>query len=1226
MPTTQSQPLVGNIDVQRPYGSNIDTWLKELEDTPGADEERATPPKRPMLTSTLLASPRPPARIRPRALPRKHISSLKDRMLLFEDERTHLEDDDEFLGAPQYNIMKIRPKYPDEDDDSEAKLKGGEWKPKDSSQQKQQPSLFEDNDFDATRVKPRKRSVLDDHLPVKRPVLPTLTKPDYYTVPSMEDLSEMSDQGRETVHNFIVGRKSFGEIKFLGETNVNGLDLDKLVVIENRMVEVYPEDVISIEEKPPLGQELNKRAQITLWNIRPKRTSNEKVFRQRLEKKVMEFAGEMVEYNLREGKWVFIVPHFSKYGLEDSDEEEEPSSQQPQQRRPPPPDSKQQQQQQSFKYPLDEGLSEDEDMFLSEGSVEELMSAEEEEDEEEEFEMEQEEIGQEHYLSTTSVASTATRSSRTFLPQQLGMDARKLHMIGEHFFAEEEEEEEKESIRPKSVKPRIVPSKPIERKESTFGKVAISTEPRALRYRPIRGVAARQPPLQPGPTMTSEWGTIAKTFPRKKVVSGKMVPLNVSPIPESNFTNSKDPILSLGRSFRVSFGPDGSIVMPTFATRPLDGSAHNVQRASTDDRYSSLSMVSVKKIQVLGVPNTTSGNFIDLQYIKPLETSLSSPLTYTTIDNRNVPTTSLNNDYQTIADIISQYITDAERQAQASNLNHSMKMTQQQHLLVWKLVQALFASEGETFKSQNYVEEIYRKRLLTKWLREAVSGAVQSQMDHQGSNYLAQIYSLLTGNRIAHASRLAMENRDFMLSTLISQAVSETGMQDYVHTQLREWQKSGANDFISSQRLRILELICGESVDCENDKDQAQDNEKLDWKRLFGVQLWYRTKPHQLISDAIQIFEDDNFDVRAHPAHVEEIVLNKHVAPRGMSHQHMLQQRRDICYHVIKLFCDNCHSLRSTLDPLTASYDMLDYRLSWHLYQVFKALHLFSEEISHEIHMNFAFQLQQAGLWHWAVYVLTHLEIPEERLGVMMTDHDSVSEPITQRKYPTQIVNRFHAIKESAIKEVIRRHISIDENEDDVARVKFLVDNLHIPNKWIQEAKAMRASLTSDHIKHFHYRIGAEQYQEAHRIIMTQVAPNLILSERLTELKDALMQLSRHKASIPEWDSSGNVYLEFIKLRERVKENRLLQTPEKSPLRTLKVLDTWSMWTIRFLPHNKQQQLRERVAIAEMTSQRNIFEMAVGKEMIPPGTYLHPQQANQQLLAKCINILDTMLC
>lgn len=56
-----------------------------------------------------------------------------------------------------------------------------------------------------------------------------LTRPDYFTVPSLNDLDEMvDDEGQCIVKNFTVGRHKYGNVTFYDAFDVAGLDLDSI--------------------------------------------------------------------------------------------------------------------------------------------------------------------------------------------------------------------------------------------------------------------------------------------------------------------------------------------------------------------------------------------------------------------------------------------------------------------------------------------------------------------------------------------------------------------------------------------------------------------------------------------------------------------------------------------------------------------------------------------------------------------------------------------------------------------------------------------------------------------------------------------------------------------------------------------------------------------------------------------------------------------------------------
>uniref|UniRef100_A0A8C9Y3K7 Nuclear pore complex protein Nup98-Nup96 n=1 Tax=Sander lucioperca TaxID=283035 RepID=A0A8C9Y3K7_SANLU len=158
-----------------------------------------------------------------------------------------------------------------------------------------------------------------------------LNRVGYYTIPSMEDLAEMVDEnGKCVVDNFTIGRKGYGSIFFPGEVNVTGLNLDEIVHFRRKEVIVYPDD----KTKPPQGEGLNRRAEVTLdgvWpndktactQIRSPERLTEMNYEGRLEKASRKQGARFLEYRTETGSWVFEVAHFSKYGLQDSDEEDD---------------------------------------------------------------------------------------------------------------------------------------------------------------------------------------------------------------------------------------------------------------------------------------------------------------------------------------------------------------------------------------------------------------------------------------------------------------------------------------------------------------------------------------------------------------------------------------------------------------------------------------------------------------------------------------------------------------------------------------------------------------------------------------------------------------------------------------------------------------------------------------------------------------------------------------
>ncbi|XP_066370348.1 nuclear pore complex protein NUP98A-like isoform X1 [Miscanthus floridulus] len=154
-------------------------------------------------------------------------------------------------------------------------------------------------------------------------LLPKLPRAYYFTEPSIEEIAakERAEAGYcGRVRDFVVGRHGYGSIKFLGETDLRCLDLESIVEFNNREVIVYKDD----NKKPPVGEGLNKAAEVTLLNIKcvNKKTGEQyyegarvERYREMLVKKAEEQGAEFVSFDAAKGEWKFRVKHFSAYGL-----------------------------------------------------------------------------------------------------------------------------------------------------------------------------------------------------------------------------------------------------------------------------------------------------------------------------------------------------------------------------------------------------------------------------------------------------------------------------------------------------------------------------------------------------------------------------------------------------------------------------------------------------------------------------------------------------------------------------------------------------------------------------------------------------------------------------------------------------------------------------------------------------------------------------------------------
>jgi len=135
---------------------------------------------------------------------------------------------------------------------------------------------------------------------------PKLERPEYFSSPSIEKMSQMTEAALSCIDNLEISRYGYGSVQWPGLTDVRKLDFDAAITIERGSLTLYPE-----KDVPPIGEELNKEAVVTL-NVRPSRADakpkSEDLFKARLREICEDFGGRFVSYDME--KWIFRLPHF----------------------------------------------------------------------------------------------------------------------------------------------------------------------------------------------------------------------------------------------------------------------------------------------------------------------------------------------------------------------------------------------------------------------------------------------------------------------------------------------------------------------------------------------------------------------------------------------------------------------------------------------------------------------------------------------------------------------------------------------------------------------------------------------------------------------------------------------------------------------------------------------------------------------------------------------------
>ena len=321
---------------------------------------------------------------------------------------------------------------------------------------------------------------------------------------------------------------------------------------------------------------------------------------------------------------------------------------------------------------------------------------------------------------------------------------------------------------------------------------------------------------------------------------------------------------------------------------------------------------------------------------------------------------------------------------------------------VWRLNTALFdeidlqlrVTLADEVRSR--IMSMCRKQSLSSWLQQCVADAVENHLREGSSSRLStRLFQMLAGYQIEKAVNTAIENGDFNLAALIAQIGGDVDFRADVEEQLVKWKDQVIDAHVDESYRKIYALLAGvvDIVPASKSKDPAERckdvlvADSLDWKRAFGLHLWYGTLMDGSVVDAIYSYDDACPALAAAPTpwYQDSTIPSGRkwaFAPREIE--------RDALYELIKLHSDSSMQLEQALLPRSYSASPLDYRLPWHISTIFTRcllLREFSDRSdvqassaaslsinASNLAISFASQLEQQGLWQQAIFVLLHLD------------------------------------------------------------------------------------------------------------------------------------------------------------------------------------------------------------------------------------------------------------
>ncbi|KAI8605514.1 nuclear protein 96-domain-containing protein [Dissophora ornata] len=413
--------------------------------------------------------------------------------------------------------------------------------------------------------------------------------------------------------------------------------------------------------------------------------------------------------------------------------------------------------------------------------------------------------------------------------------------------------------------------------------------------------------------------------------------------------------------------------------------------------------------------------------------------------------------------------------------------------------QESYESIGRRVRCGNWLSFVTKPLLEADLRRIEVEGGAMAQEE--------SIFTLLLSNKRQKASVAAVRSKDLRLATLISQSGRGSRPLSGVEDQMALYKLAGAEGRIPASYLKVYALLCGalKANIAPKGEPSRSVTDGLDWRRTFGLYLWYSNDPGANLKEALDGYtlamSEDKAVARPQPWYLRKDQMQD-------------PEHFDFLFQLITLLTFPSKSLEDVLHPLGMTPSCLDYRQSWLFYMVLSQslrISRFRKEATHaKICQDFIFQLENLGLWEWAVFVALHLETAISR--------------------------------EMVVRQILERHVDLPGRSSNtsghatVAELKkwageyekktFLCKTLRVPETWFWIARATRAKYLGELNWEVFSLLKGGEHEKGHALILSSLAPTFVLQGDLTTFSYLLKMIDHSKVS--GWETGGSIYQKYL--------------------------------------------------------------------------------------------------
>ena len=973
---------------------------------------------------------------------------------------------------------------------------------------------------------------------------------DYYMIPSREDLKKYPRSQLKNVSNFVLGRENCGFVHFDEPVDLTSLEIDhifpNIASMDVRSLTIYPDT----PNKPSPGKGLNVPATISLPNswprLRDKITPSMETSGPRFEKHVARLkqikGTEFIRYEKDTGTWVFKVAHFSTYGL-DYDEDEDnlgesqlsalsdsptPPSRTPGGRNTPIPPRAMLQ-----SSAFSEGLvdnSSDYDSSLEDtfeyrkrnhfpGAYDQSHLAHDGQEQMEEAQGDEMSFLEERSAVASPHHDDGREPSNLDVDDEMGEDYEpsyeeegSMDVVGAFPQQDTEDKFLDQTVHgPKSilkVAQQDTPEQPFEIAEGWDQQLQRTVSPQKRDRLALRESTANR---------LDDFTTLPQGSPTKKQRKDDRKEITTSiDLMKSLFGQEEARRSRHTRKRKQSMQSQG-LQWPYPSTSENEGprqagndGQHQASRKPLS--FGPAGHLVCEKTNGLLRPSNRSMQRLSPRSIKekavqliPIRKRASELITQNLIYQRSCTDIYLENGFP--------YAT--AKAIPFQKLEQGVPDGASQELLIWRLTSILFDDYDDhvsrsvpTFRKNNFEDRVRKDRLSEFWQGLCCEQATKAVATASSAELRALAH--LTMHNVQDACRVLLEGKDFRLATLVAQIGSNTTMQEDMRAQIKEW---GALKLLSemTEPIRTLyDLLAGNVFMCTGQDGHVEDRAlsfpvseryNLDWKRAFGLRLWYAKPSDEPIDASIRQFEDDLQDGETRKPVIS--ISNQENLSDGQK-----SQQEDVLWQMMKLFANlKESSTTSRLQAILSTNTQVDSRLAFQLLRGLSRTGFYTEPAdADKVVTDFATDLDNAGEWIWAAWTLLHLSTQQHR--------------------------------SNALEELVYSHAG-DIGEEDSDTFNALHEELHIPEAVLWSAKALYVrNVEGDYVQEVSYLIRAEEFAEAHKRLVEVVGPQAIIAQELGMLQ-GLLDNFPNKDSVQDWKLGGQVYEDYIRLMKGLsKEER----------------------------------------------------------------------------------------